>query len=126
MAKISCFSAAVFGSAHPSGTGLIDAMTLGSIQTIATLRVDSEARTRPATLIEDDSCTSADVAEPTARWLVAINPLASTTTADARAVGVHSATTLSCHRGNRKAGSASSGGALLGAPLPPAALGVTA
>ena len=43
------------------------------------------------------SCTSTDVALPMTRWLVAISPFASTTNPDARVVGVHSATTLSCH-----------------------------
>ena len=69
--------------AQGSGTGRSDAATPGSIRTMATSRTGSAAAMRPATLSEDESCTSTDAAIPTARWFVAMSPRASITNPEA-------------------------------------------
>ena len=83
--------------AHPSGTDRNDAATLGSIQRTATSLTGSAARTLAATLTAGESCTSTDVAVPMTRWFVAMSPFASIRNPDAWVLGVHRATTLSCH-----------------------------
>jgi hypothetical protein len=108
IAKISSPLASVgAGCVHASGIGRIDATAAGSIRSTATSRAASAARTAAATLIAGVTCTSIAVAVPTARWLVAISPFASMTNPDARAVGVHSAKTLSSHCGRTTHGSVS-------------------
>src|SRR4030095_13162916 len=82
-------------------------MSAGSIATTATFRTASDDSTVPATFTVAGSWTSTDVAVPTTRWFVDRSPFAATTTADAWAVGVQTATTLSCHRGRRNVGSVS-------------------
>ena len=67
MVKISCRSVAAFGCMHARGMGLTDVMTLGSTQRTATSFIESAVRTRAATFTEGLSCSSADVATPTAR-----------------------------------------------------------
>jgi hypothetical protein len=65
---------------------------------------------RAATLTAGVSCTSTAVAAPIARWLVTTSPRGSITNPDARVVGVHSVTTLSCQRVSRNEGSESATG----------------
>src|SRR2546423_8708832 len=123
MVKMSCPAAtAAGGSAHASGTGRIDAIADGSIQRTATSRAGSAATTLAATLIAALTCTSTAVDVPSARWLVAINPLASTTNPDARVSGVHTATTLSCHWGSATHGSVSTNAVVVAATLSTSAL----
>src|SRR5581483_4112870 len=69
----------------------------------------------PATLIVGVTCTSIDRAVPTTRALVAIRPSAPITNPDARAVGVHSVTTLACH-GATTIDASTSAGATAGVP----------
>ena len=88
-----------------NGRGRTDAMAFGSIQRTATSRAESATSTRRRTLTVGESCTSTDAAVPITRWFVAMSPFASTTNPDAWVVGVHSATTLSCHWERRNEGS---------------------
>ena len=82
-----------------------------SIQRTAMSLTGSLAITRAATLRSGASCTSTEVSVPTPRWFVTINPFGSITTPDACVVGVHSSTTLPCHRCSRVEGLVSGVGA---------------
>ena len=105
----SSMAGAAAGSPQASGTGFTAAAVAGSIRTTATSRSVSVATTTPVTLSDGENCTSTVVARPMASWLVATSPAASTTNPDACAVGVHTATTLSCHRTESDVPSSSSG-----------------
>ena len=99
-----------------SGTGRTDATTFGSTRRTATSCTESATRTCAATLTDGVICTSTDVAVPTPRWLVAINPFASTTNPDVRVVAVQSATTLGCHCARSVEGSSANGPVEVEAP----------